>query len=176
MGILIDARFYRGTHKAVHETTNLKMVARLIIGVAIAVPLVIFVILGYHEMTNATLKILVFFTTIPFFEGLLWFAFGKKLFRRLNLIRTDLDRRGERKQQLSNDAIFLSMLRKRQAEEGCTCVLESLERKDDFSGEDNQSDDADYTDDDCVSDNSISDTLSFTYRQSEDQTREDYVP
>ena len=87
LGLLIDAKFYKGSPTTIHETSGLKTAARVFLllffgGILYMMPLL--------PIPELVVRVVLFYLLIPFFAFLCLFAYSKLLFEFLSLLNQDL--------------------------------------------------------------------------------------
>lgn len=91
LGLLFDAKYFRGTPRNIHETTLLKSIARWLVSLIYYTPFIGLTIMYYTKVTRPVVKIIVFYSVFPFCDGFIWYAFSRKLYTKLGLVSQDLD-------------------------------------------------------------------------------------
>lgn len=89
LGILCDTKFFRGTHREIHNTSCLKGLLRLLISLIIFSPLILAAELIPEDASFSEVIFLVYI--IPSFAvGFISFAFSRLIFQRCKLVASDV--------------------------------------------------------------------------------------
>ena len=107
LGILCDTRFFRGTHREIHNTSCLKSLLRLLITLIIFSPLIITV---HFIQKDASFPEVIFVVYIipSFVVGFIFFAFSRLIFQRCKLVASDVDRKNAEGGKLNDQGDNLS--------------------------------------------------------------------
>lgn len=88
LGILCDTRFFKGTHREIHNTSITKGVLRTLITIVFFSP---FLFLANARLTDSFISILFTVYILPaLLGGFLFFAFSRLLFKRCKLVASDV--------------------------------------------------------------------------------------
>ena len=90
LGILVDAKFFKGSHRTLNDTSVIKTIFRFSFTAAVTIP---FVLLSLFQMQNEDKlfnKVVYFFVLPCFSVTFIYFGFSRLLFKRLKLVTSDV--------------------------------------------------------------------------------------
>ena len=89
LGILCDTKFFKGTHRNIHETSIAKGIIRLIFTLAIFTPFL--VIIDTNLASENYIQLLFLTYIVPaFVSNFLFYAFSRPLFAQCKLVASDV--------------------------------------------------------------------------------------
>lgn len=89
LGILCDTKFFKGTHRDIHNTSIGKGILRLLVTVTIFSPFFFF--MYYISFKPSFLRVLFIFYVLPaFVSGFVFFAFSRLIFQKCKLVTSDV--------------------------------------------------------------------------------------
>ena len=86
LGMIFDAKYFRGTSRNIHDTSLLKSIARFFVALIWYGPFICFYIYYYTKVTKPVVKIFSFYAIFPFFDAFIWYAISRKVFGKLGLV------------------------------------------------------------------------------------------
>ena len=86
----MDAKFFKGSHRTLNDTSICKSIFRFSFTVILLFP---FLIAAWSEFktSSAILQMILFFILPAFLASFLYFAFSRQLFKRIGLVTKDSD-------------------------------------------------------------------------------------
>ena len=89
LGILCDTKFFKGTHRDIHNTSIVKGILRLLVSITIFSPFFLFIY--YISFNPSFLRVLFIVYVLPaFVSGFFFFAFSRLIFKRCKLVTSDV--------------------------------------------------------------------------------------
>ena len=90
LGILIDAKFFKGSHRTLNETSICKSIFRFSFSAALTFPFVLLAF-GQNKFDDRLItRVMIFYVLPTFFITFLYFAFSRLLFKKLKLVTSDV--------------------------------------------------------------------------------------
>ena len=91
LGILCDTKFFRGTHREVHNTSVVKGVLRCLVTLLLFSPFLLLINVDLLNSDNFEVILIVVYVLPAFFSGFFFFAFSRLIFKRCKLVTSDVD-------------------------------------------------------------------------------------
>ena len=90
LGILVDAKFFKGSHRTLNDTSACKSIFRFSFTIILLFPSML---LAWSEFqTSSVIVQMLFFFVLPgFLASFLYFAFSRLLFKKIGLVTSDSD-------------------------------------------------------------------------------------
>ena len=88
LGILCDTKYFKGTHREIHNTSIFKGILRSLVTVIIFSPFLY--LCSAHLVTDFVPILFVVFILPAFISGFVFFAFSRLLFKRCKLVTDDV--------------------------------------------------------------------------------------
>jgi len=86
---VVDAKYFKGTHRDIHNTGATKTLMRFCLNLIFFVPFVVVPMVTADYVNRVFLKILLFYAFPPFWVSFYMFGFSKKVNQRLRLVQEE---------------------------------------------------------------------------------------
>ena len=87
---MVDAKFFKGSHRTLNETSIIRSIFRFSFSAALTFP---FILISWIELNvgeKLVSRVMIFYVVPSFFVTFLYFAFSRLLFKKLNLVTSDV--------------------------------------------------------------------------------------
>ena len=86
MGLIIDAKYFKGTPKDIHQTSGSKSILRFLLLLLIYTPIIFLMIVTNEKFTYLPVRMSLYYFIPTLFLSLILFGYSKLLFAKLGLL------------------------------------------------------------------------------------------
>ena len=87
--MIIDSKYFKGTHRNINKTSIKKKLIRIIISIFIIIPIFVLPVNFISSIKYSLVVLMVRYGIPSFFIGLLMFGYSKKFYERFNLVKKE---------------------------------------------------------------------------------------